>query len=167
MSLNGKTLGKHRGGYDPFTFDITEAIAPGGKQEIVVSAWDPTNAGSQPRGKQVLKPGGIMYTANTGIWQTVWLERVPVIHIELLNIIPDLDSSSVSVTVMLRGGKAGTRIVARAFDGDREEATAHGQPGVPLALKIRNPSSGAPTNPSFTGCAWPSKVEMRSRVISA
>ena len=63
--VNGRTLGAHRGGYDPFTFEITEALALGGTQEMVVSVWDPTDAGSQPRGKQVLKPGVIMYTANT------------------------------------------------------------------------------------------------------
>ena len=77
MSVNGKKLGEHRGGYDPFTFDITDALRPGGEQELVVAVWDPTDQGSQPRGKQVLKPGGILYTADTGIWQTVWLEPVP------------------------------------------------------------------------------------------
>ena len=81
--VNGKEVGNHHGGYDPFTLDITDALKPGGEQEIVVSVWDPTDTGTQPRGKQVLKPGGIWYTAVTGIWQTVWLEPVPAAHIEL------------------------------------------------------------------------------------
>ena len=60
--VNGKKLGDHRGGYDGFDFDITDALKPDGEQEIVVSAWNPTDAGTQPRGKQVRKPGGIFYT---------------------------------------------------------------------------------------------------------
>ncbi|MBE0593917.1 MAG: beta-galactosidase, partial [Gemmatimonadales bacterium] len=64
--VNGRELGTHRGGYDPFTFDVTDALVPGGPQEIVLAVWDPTNRGQQPRGKQVLEPHGIMYTAVTG-----------------------------------------------------------------------------------------------------
>ncbi len=71
--VNGEEVGEHTGGYDPFTFDITDALEEG-ENEIVVAVSDPTDTGNQPRGKQVLKPRGIMYTAVTGIWQTVWLE---------------------------------------------------------------------------------------------
>ncbi|MBU4460291.1 MAG: hypothetical protein KJ579_06970, partial [Verrucomicrobia bacterium] len=86
--VNGKELGSHRGGYDAFSFDVTDALQPdGGTQELVVSAWDPTDAGFQPRGKQVRKPGGIMYTAVTGIWQTPWLEPVAPAHIASLTIV--------------------------------------------------------------------------------
>jgi len=145
--VNGRTLGTHRGGYDPFTFDITEALAPGGAQELVVSVWDPTDAGSQPRGKQVLKPGGIMYTANTGIWQTVWLEPVPVLQIESLDIVPDVDAGEVRVTARVSGVKAESQILARAFDGGSEVAGAIGPPGIPLALKIRDPKLWSPDQP--------------------
>ncbi|MEA3365288.1 MAG: beta-galactosidase, partial [Candidatus Hydrogenedentes bacterium] len=69
--VNGKYCGRHQGGYDPFSFDITGALNPAGEQELIVAAWDPTNQGYQPRGKQVLDPQGIWYTAVTGIWQTV------------------------------------------------------------------------------------------------
>ncbi len=149
--FNGKTLGSHRGGYDPFSFDVTEAISPSGTQELVVSVWDPTDAGSQPRGKQVLKPGGIMYTANTGIWQTVWLEPVPDVRIDSLNLVPDLDASELRVTVTLSGARAESRIIARAFDGDREVAAAEGQPGSPLALKIVAPRLWSPDQPFLYG----------------
>ena len=88
--LNGKSLGSHRGGYDPFTYDITKALKKGGVQELVVSVWDPTDAGWQLRGKQVLHPGGAAYTACSGIWQTVWLEPVPQSSIESLHLVPDL-----------------------------------------------------------------------------
>ena len=72
-----RPVGTHRGGYDPFSFDITAALKPAGEQEIVVGVYDPSDAGDQPRGKQVQKPGGIWYTPCTGIWQTVWCEPVP------------------------------------------------------------------------------------------
>ncbi|GAI22735.1 unnamed protein product, partial [marine sediment metagenome] len=97
--VNGKEAGKHRGGYDAFTFDITDALEKSGREEIVLSVWDPTNAGNQPRGKQVKKPGGIMYTAVTGIWQTVWLEPVPQTYIAALKIVPDVDNGRVQITV--------------------------------------------------------------------
>jgi beta-galactosidase/beta-glucuronidase len=54
--LNGRELGGHRGGYDGFTFDIAKALKPGEMQELVVSVWDPTDAGWQLRGKQTLLP---------------------------------------------------------------------------------------------------------------
>ncbi|MDO4575877.1 MAG: glycoside hydrolase family 2 TIM barrel-domain containing protein [Planctomycetia bacterium] len=74
--VNGKEVGRHTGGYAPFSFDITDALKPEGTQSLKVVVFDPTNDGWQPRGKQVKKPGGIYYTAVTGIWQPVWLEPV-------------------------------------------------------------------------------------------
>jgi Glycosyl hydrolases family 2, sugar binding domain/Glycosyl hydrolases family 2, TIM barrel domain/Glycosyl hydrolases family 2 len=149
--VNGRKLGEHKGGYDPFTFDVTDALVPGARQDIVVSVWDPTDQGSQPRGKQVLKPGGIMYTANTGIWQTVWLEPVPVLRIESVNIVPDVDDSEVQLSVGLSGVKAETQIVARAFDGERQVAEARGRPGIAFALKIPQPKLWSPDAPFLYG----------------
>ena len=116
-----------------------------------MSVWDPTDAGSQPRGKQVLKPGGIMYTANTGIWQTVWLEPVPDTRIESLQIVPDLDAGEVRLSVQVAGGKAEAQIVARAFDGNREIAEANGPATLPLGLKIREPRLWSPDQPFLYG----------------
>ncbi len=76
VSINGKQFPTHTGGYGEFTLDITDALKPAGPQELSVSVYDPTDAGTQPRGKQVNRPGGIWYTSVTGIWQTVWLEPV-------------------------------------------------------------------------------------------
>ena len=89
--VNGRAIGKHEGGYDPFTFDITAALKGRGPEEIVVAVWDPSDSGPQPRGKQVLNPNSIWYTAVSGIWQTVWLEPVPEKSISELSMIPDLD----------------------------------------------------------------------------
>lgn len=127
--VNGKKVGEHQGGYDPFTFDITAAAAGKGEQEIVVSVWDPTDKGPQPRGKQVNRPGGIYYTPTTGIWQTVWLETVPAAHIDALKIVPDLDRKQVSISVVAsdeaKAGKARlTATVTGASAGTRQEKVA-------------------------------------------
>jgi len=97
--VNGKQVGNHKGGYDPFTFDITAALKKKGLQEIIVSVWDPTDKGTQPRGKQVDEPGAIWYTSVTGIWQTVWLEPVEETCIKSMTITTDINSEKVHVTV--------------------------------------------------------------------
>jgi beta-galactosidase/beta-glucuronidase len=98
--VNGKSVGVHEGGYDPFTFDITAAVNPQAKsQELVVAVTDPTDTGLQPRGKQVLDPNGIWYTAVSGIWQTVWLEPVPTAYIRDLVLTPDLDGRKLRLSV--------------------------------------------------------------------
>lgn len=89
---------KHSGGYCPFTFDITDYVHEG-ENEIVVVVTDDTDKGEAPRGKQVLDPKGIWYTAVSGIWQTVWLEQVSPAHIEAVHFTPALDSVEVSLEV--------------------------------------------------------------------
>ena len=125
--VNGKEVGVHRGGYDPFTFDITDALKPGeAEQELVVGVFDPTDKGDQPRGKQVLRPRGIWYTAVTGIWRTVWLEPVPRRHIAGLVLVPDVDGSALEVRVVAAGGAKGleARLTASADGKPVGEATA-------------------------------------------
>lgn len=97
--VNGRHVGQHRGGYDAFSFDITDALTPQGPQTLVVKVTDRTDRNWQPRGKQVLKPEGIWYTAVTGIWQTVWLEPVPAAYIRSVRITSDVDRSEVTVAV--------------------------------------------------------------------
>jgi len=101
--VNGKEVGNHKGGYDPFTLDITDALKKSGSQELILSVWDPTNEGTQPRGKQVTKPRGIWYTSVTGIWQTVWLESVPQTYIQSIHIVPDIDDEEVRIAVNAKG----------------------------------------------------------------
>lgn len=108
--LNGKEVGTHKGGYDPFTFDITAALKPDDTQELVVSVWDPSDAGFQPRGKQVRKPEGIWYTPITGIWQTVWLEPVPKTYIRGVTITPDLDNRQFAIQVDVVNPKPGWKV---------------------------------------------------------
>jgi beta-galactosidase/beta-glucuronidase len=96
--VNGVKIGSHKGGYTPFSFDITPFLQKG-RQELIVKVWDPTDQYFQPRGKQVSKPDNIVYTPVSGIWQTVWLEPVAEPHISNLRILPDIDRSVVSITV--------------------------------------------------------------------
>ena len=145
--LNGKRLGRHRGGYDPFTFDITDALKPHGEQELVVGVWDPTDAGRQPRGKQVRKPGGIFYTPTTGIWQTVWLEPVPGASIADLMIVPDVDSGKVRVTVRGRGTGAKDTVQVTALDGGHSVASARGTIDHAVELPIPHARLWSPTSP--------------------
>lgn len=96
--VNGVKVGSHTGGYTPFTFDITQALA-GKNNKLVVRVWDPTDKSYVPRGKQVSNPEGIFYTAVTGIWQTVWLEPVPDAYIKSINTTSDLDKATVKVDI--------------------------------------------------------------------
>lgn len=95
--INGIEIGKHRGGYDPFSFDISPYLDERGVQEIVVSVWDPTDAYHQPRGKQKINPKGIWYTPVSGIWQSVWIEPVNLSSIESLKCSPDIDNSTINI----------------------------------------------------------------------
>ncbi len=104
--VNGKEVGSHKGGNDPFSFDITDALKPG-PNELLVRVWDPTDTGAQPRGKQVRKPEGIWYTPVTGIWQTVWLEPVSAAHITGVVATPDIDKGEVMFRVMTAGDTKG------------------------------------------------------------
>ncbi|MBN1590556.1 MAG: glycoside hydrolase family 2 [Pirellulales bacterium] len=145
--VNGTKLGTHRGGYDPFTFDITDALKPGGPQEIVVAVWDPTDTGQQPRGKQVRKPRGILYTPVTGIWQTVWIEPVAKTSIARLKITPHTDDGTVVVEVELAGADKELSIAAVARDGKQVVAQATGPAGQPLRLTIDHPKLWSPADP--------------------
>lgn len=99
--INGKSLGEHRGGYDSFSFDLTDHLKKDGEQELIVGVYDPTDAGYQPRGKQVRKPEGIWYTPSTGIWQTVWIEPVPKYGITSIRVLPDAKREMIEVQVNL------------------------------------------------------------------
>ena len=143
--LNGRRLGQHTGGYDPFTFDATSALKPG-ENELVVAVWDPTDAGSQPRGKQVLEPKGIWYTAVTGIWQTVWLEEVPAVHIQGLKIVPDVDHAAVLVTAQAEGSHP---VRVEVLWEGRVVAQAEGRSNETIAVGVDNPRLWRPDEPNL------------------
>jgi hypothetical protein len=113
VAVNGKPVGSHRGGYDPFSFDVTDALAAGADtvQVLTVEVADPTDAGTQPRGKQIRNPHGIWYVPTTGIWQTVWMEPVPVGAVSRLWVETDIEAGAAKV---LAECQLGTGMTARA-----------------------------------------------------
>jgi beta-galactosidase/beta-glucuronidase len=101
--LGGALLGHHEGGHTPFSFDVTDAFADGEPLSLVVRAEDDPLDVAQPRGKQdwELDPHVIWYHRTTGIWQPVWLETVPDLHIDHLALTPDVTRGAVVIAVEL------------------------------------------------------------------
>ena len=97
--VNDQQVGEHRGGYDPFSFDITPYLKKSGKQTVKVKVQDATDNGFQPRGKQCIINTGIWYTPVSGIWQTVWLEPVAPAHIENYYVVSDVDKNTMTIEV--------------------------------------------------------------------
>ncbi|MDB6063800.1 MAG: glycoside hydrolase family 2 [Pedosphaera sp.] len=145
--INGQTLGIHRGGYDSATYDITPYLIGSGSQELIVRDYDPTDNAGEPRGKQTLYPGGIMYTSCSGIWQPVWLEPVPATSIAGLKLVPDIDNNRLNVTVTVAGPTNGVSVNAIARIGTNLVGSVSGPPGAGLFLPIPNPNLWSPTNP--------------------
>ena len=139
--VNGKELGTHRGGYDGFSHDITGALRPGAPNELIVRVFDPTDAGTQPRGKQVIKPGSIWYTPTTGIWQTVWIEPVAGPHFTGIMLIAGgrlelASGSSRSGPARARGPDRPDRSPAAVLDGPREVGSFTGTNGLQRSVVI-------------------------------
>ena len=145
--LNGQEIGSHQGGYDPFSFDITDQLQKKGPQELVVKVWDPTDEGPQPRGKQVKEPQRIWYTPVTGIWQTVWLETVPESYIASTKNTPSLEQSSFTISAQIENAQPNDQLRVRVINGS---ATVTEQTvGVDQAatLPIVNPTLWTPDSP--------------------
>ncbi len=140
--VNGKLIGEHTGGYNPFTFDITDVVN-NEDNELVVKVYDPTDAGHQQRGKQVNETHGFWYTATSGIWQTVWLEPVNKNRIDNIRLLPDIDKSVISIKtdVTANGGK----LAAEIYDGDN--AVFSGEISNNCEIEIKNAKLWSPESP--------------------
>lgn len=148
VSVNGKAMGDHKGGYDSFTYDITSALKPG-DNTLTVSAWNPLRANvadAQVLGKQRPHSGGIFYTASTGIWQTVWIEPVPATYISSLTLVPDIDTNTLHVTVNTVGDTA-VPVQITATDGPTTFATGLGDSGSEIDLPIVTQHLWSPDDP--------------------
>ncbi len=155
--VDGELVGEHRGGYDPFTCDITDALGDdwSGEHAIIVSVWDPTDQGVQPRGKQVETPEGIWYTPVTGIWQTVWLEPVGQVSVESMDFVTDIDEGTLQIelhtTADLPPGE-GLHFDIRALDGEEVVSTSRVE-DLPtssthqVTVEIPSPKLWSPSSP--------------------
>ncbi|WPQ63327.1 glycoside hydrolase family 2 TIM barrel-domain containing protein [Chitinophaga sancti] len=140
--VNGKKIGSHTGGYQNFSFDITDALKSG-TNELIVSVYDPTDQGPNPRGKQTLNPQNIMYTASSGIWQTVWMETVPTAYITNIYMTPSVDSGFLRLAVNSSDNNKKYTIEAIASNG----STIKGKPGEQLLLPVSNARLWSPDDP--------------------
>jgi len=142
--VNGKFVGNHVGGNTPFSFDISDAVKRG-KNELVVRVEDETE-NFQLRGKQTLNPRGIWYTQVSGIWQTVWLERVGQSYVDDLKISTDAGTGTIKVHPVVAGNKPdGFQIVIA--DGEDFITAAGVTPVKELSLPIRNAKLWSPESP--------------------
>ena len=145
--INGQSLGVHKGGYDPFMFDITSYLVGTGSQEVTVKVYDPTDAGGQPRGKQTLNPGGIMYTPTSGIWQPVWLEPVPQTAISDIKLVPNVDNSSLKFSAITTGNATGLTVSVEINDSINTVTTFTGNANTDLVIAVPNPKLWSPDSP--------------------
>lgn len=149
VRVNGQLIGEHRGGYDPFSFDITDALSSSGEQELSVTVTDPSDTGPQARGKQVLSPGSIFYTPCSGIWGTVWLEPVPESYIAAYQAVPDVAGQSVALRVDVAGRADGATVQARILDGGRIVGELELAPCAAASCPVPAPKLWSPEAPQL------------------
>ena len=148
--INGKSVGIHRGGYDPFSFDITSFLSGSAEpQEIVVRVYDPTEEGGQPRGKQTTRPAGVIYSSNTGIWQTVWLEPVARGGVSDLKLVPDVDASQLRLTVNTTGEMPAENVSVIVRSGKTVVGMATGETGKEMSVQVPGAKLWSPDQPSL------------------
>lgn len=152
--INGREAGHHRGGYTPFSFDITDSLRPLGSQDVVVAVYDPSDPAKgayQPKGKQ-LGSHSIWYTRTTGIWQTVWLEPVAATHVASLRIDPDLARKQLHLRVDVAGTGSATLSAVASLAGKevaRQEWTDQAGGTAELALTVGAPRAWSPESPTL------------------
>ena len=136
VQVNGKYVGTHRGGYDSFSFDITDSLLPDSEQTLIVMVTDPTEQGDQPRGNQSVVTAPGEHSSVTGIWQTVWLEPVPESSIRRLQLTPDFDGKSVKVQVFGENFRENHVIKVEMQDGETFVTRGFGGTDGPMILRI-------------------------------
>lgn len=145
--VNGKNVGKHQGGFDSFSFDISDFLVKGKTQKIRVRVWDPSDTGPQPRGKQVKEPKGIWYTPVTGIWQSVYVLEVPSEYISSSYSVTDWENGLQVFYPELTNPKEGQEVEVSLLDKGIVVGSFKGQPNKPLPVQLQNPKTWSPDEP--------------------
>ncbi len=143
--VNGHEVGSHTGGYDSFSFDITQQLHSG-ENELIVGVHDPTELEEPVLGKQRLIPREIWYTSASGIWQTVWLEPVAAASIARLDMIPEVEGQVLKLTVQGTGTIDETVEVVASADGV-EVGRASGPVGSEVHIPVPQPRLWSPDDP--------------------
>lgn len=158
VKLNGQEIGTHRGGYLPFSFDVSKYLKPG-TNTVELQVTDPTDTGDQARGKQSLNPSNIWYTSTSGIWGPVWLESVPENYVENLKITPDIDKDQVSITVDTKAPEVSVSVL----DNGREIAKKSGKGGKQLVIPMKGYQCWSPENPKL----YDLKISTKDETVSS
>ncbi|MFW9828013.1 MAG: glycoside hydrolase family 2 protein [Candidatus Thorarchaeota archaeon] len=145
--INNKFIGFHKGGYTPFYFEISNFIQKSSENDLIVSVWDPTDKGHQELGKQSLNPKFILYTAVSGIWQTVWFEPVSKTYIKNLKMIPNIDNKTIKLQVDISNAKSNDLIDAYILEKDgkiiaNQKTTTH-----EILFEVESPKLWSPKSP--------------------
>lgn len=144
--IDGQEAGKHKGGYDPFSININEYLNRKRNHDLLVRIWDPTDKGTQPRGKQVSEPGGIWYTPVTGIWQTVWMEPVPDSYISSFRSTANIETATITFsTDIVNPGKNEVNI--SILREGKVIANGNGNSNENITIEIPEPKLWTPENP--------------------
>jgi len=145
--INDKKVGIHKGGYDPFSFNITTYLKKGKNQKIELRVWDPTDEGFQPRGKQVKNPRGIWYTPVSGIWQTVWMEPLNSKHISKLYTTTNIDIPSVTIKTFTSYNSENDFLELTIRDSDKIISKIQQKFDSEIKIAINQPKLWTPENP--------------------
>ena len=165
VSVNGRVLKRHLGGYLPFSVDVTDSLRKTGN-ELTVQVRDYSDAFYYSRGKQKLKRGGMFYTAQSGIWQTVWMELVPDTYIEEIKVTPLYDESAFSVTVKLKktddqrvaglgrettdceaGNRGGSKVMVTLSSEEMQPIQMEGEADAQIRIPVPDMHSWSPEDP--------------------
>ena len=171
--VNGVLVGEHKGGYDPFSFDVTSALKKSGKQVLRVKVQDATDNSFQPRGKQCIINTSIWYTPVTGIWQTVWMEPVTPSYVADYYVVSDIDKGEVAFDVDAFTAEGDIVKVALLEGGEGYSAEAPSQTVLAEAvvengkavIKVDDVKTWSPDSPYLYGVkVW---VERKGKVVDS
>ncbi len=160
--INDLQIGSHKGGYTPFSFNITEYLNEG-ENEIIISVWDPTNKGYQERGKQTLRPFLAFYSAVSGIWQTVWLESVPKSRMANVKITPDVDHDCIELLFYGTNVPKQDNIEISIKKGKKEITSEICKINDSICLKIPNPKLWSCDHPFLYDISF--RISRKNKIV--